>query len=293
MNQSRVLGRPRHTIVASLALLVGAALAPTLASGAEQTAVFGGLGGSPFIDRLPAGARIGAIRFGAGAWIDSVGVVYETADGQRVTSPLHGGTGGGACVIVLEPGERILAITGRHGQYVHAVRFVTTKGVTRMCGDASQGNEFRIDVPPGYQAVGFAGRSGQYLDAIGLALAAASGTAAAGPPEAGPAKPAGPARLADRVVVDAGLRGARFDIRLTAPASVQVHLGERRLRAGECFAASDRLYSGSPAHPPKSRHIVDFERLQINTTYWYAIRIDGGRCESGMFKTATRIDNSQ
>lgn len=262
MRPSSASGAMRRAIIAALAGLVGAVIPPHRAIAAEQTAVFGGPGGSPFIDRPPPNARIGAIRFGAGAWIDSVGVAYETTDGRRFMSTVHGGPGGAPCVVALESGEQILAIIGWQGQFVQAVRLITTKGVSRTCGDPSQGREFRIDVPPGHRVVGFAGRSGVYLDAIGLALAAAPN--ATPPPlhQAGPAAPQGPARLAERVAVRAGLSDARLDIRLTAPGSVQVNLGERPLRAGECFARSERLYSGSPVHPPKPRHIVDFAGLQ-------------------------------
>lgn len=277
----------RESVAASLLLLLGGVSLVGSAIGAEQTALAGGHGGGAFVDRPPAGARIGAVRFGTGAWIDSVAVVYVTPDGRRFPSQVHGGSGGISCVIALDPDERILGLAGRHAQYVHSVRLITTKGVSRTCGDAAAGREFRVDVPAGHEAVGLAGRAGLYLDAIGLALGA---TAPGAMPRPRPVDSPGPAALIGKVRVTPDLHAARLDIRLTAPATVQVNLGKRPLRPGECFGPTDRLVSGSPLHSARAQHRVDFRQLEMNTTYSFVVRVDNGRCESGSFRTSTRID---
>ena len=80
--------RASRAMFGLIAVLAQAALA------ADQTNVIGGPGGNAFVDRPPAGVRIGAIAIQAGGWIDSVGVVYETHDGRRYASQRHGGSGG-------------------------------------------------------------------------------------------------------------------------------------------------------------------------------------------------------
>ena len=256
---------------------------------ADRTAIMGEPGGAPFIDRPEPGARVVAVAIRAGAWIDAMGVAYQTPDGRRFPSADHGGPGGGPLVYTLEPDERILEITGRYGQYVESIQFVTNKDVSRVYGGLGGATEYRIDVPPNHSVVGFAGRGGNYLDTIGLALAPAQPVASGGQPPT----PQRPAALDGPVHVQPNLHDATLVIRLTAPASVQVNLGQRKLRRNECFPASERLVSGSPVHEPKTQHRVTFTGLQMNKDYSYAIRIGGGACESGSFTTSTRLDNNQ
>jgi hypothetical protein len=286
-------------MLTSMIMLAGQAYA------AEQTTVMGGPGGAAFVDRPPAGARVGAVAIGAGALIDSVRVVYETPDGRRYPSARHGGPGGGPCVIALEPDERILAIRGRYGAYIESIQLITNKGTSRICGGPGGVAEYRIDVPRNHTVIGFTGRAGTYLDAIGLALAprqpVASGTPT-GPVTQAPVAQAPVAQapvaqqaaaLAEKVKVKRNLNDATLQIRLTAPASVQVALGVRKLRPKECFAASERVVSVK-VNPPNTAHTIVFDRLQMNTDYSYAIRIGGTTwgttCESGEFTTATKID---
>jgi len=104
------------------------------AHAAELTRIVGGPGGAPFVDRPERGARVGALAIGAGALIDSVSAVYQTPDGRRFPSARHGGPGGGPCVIALDPDERIVAIRGRHGQYVESIQIITNKRKSRAFG---------------------------------------------------------------------------------------------------------------------------------------------------------------
>jgi hypothetical protein len=268
----------------SIAVLAEAALA------ADQTRVIGGPGGNAFVDRPPAGVRVGAIAVRAGGWIDSVGVVYETSDGRRYASQRHGGAGGGPCVIMLEPDERILAIRGHYGAYVESIQLITTRGESRICGRPG-GAQYRIDVPPNHSVVGFAGRAGLYVDAIGLALTTTKLGSGVAPPSAPPPAPAPrPATLAGKVNLKSNLNDTTLRFRLTEPAFVQVALGTRKLQLGECFRPGERIIAYKD-RPSAIEHQVTFDRLQMNTDYSYAIRIAASpKCESGQLKTATKID---
>lgn len=275
------------------------------ASAAQQTEVVGGPGGTLFLDRPPAGVRVGAVAFGAGAWIDSVTVVYETPDGRRYRSPRHGGATGDPCVIPIAPDERILGIRGRYGTFIESVQFITTKGLSRICGGPGGAGNYRIDVPPNHTFVGFAGRAGSYVDAIGLALAPQSATSSPPPaapnasapapaptkPGSAPASPA-PAALTGKVNITRHAYDATLRFRLTSPAPVRVLLGPRKLKPRECFAPDERVFAYKDL-PAAAEHTVTFDHLQMNSTYNYLIRIGGTICESGDFDTATTVDHSQ
>ncbi|MEO8135639.1 MAG: jacalin-like lectin [Betaproteobacteria bacterium] len=257
---------------------------------ADQTTIIGGPGGTAFVDRPPAGVRIGAIAIQAGGWIDSVGVVYETSDGRRYASQRHGGSGGGPCVITLEPDERILAIQGHHGAFIESIQLITTRRQSRICGRPG-GAQYRIDVPPNHSVVGFAGRAGLYVDAIGLSLATTKpGGGESAPSVTPPTAAPRPATLASKVDHRSNLDDTTLRFRLTAPAAVQVALGVRKLQPGECFKPGERIIAYKD-RPSAVEHQVTFDRLTMNTDYSYAIRIGASTgCESGKLTTATKID---
>jgi hypothetical protein len=281
------LVRPSRALRAMFGVI--AALAEA-ALAADQTRVIGGPGGNAFVDRPPAGVRIGAIAIQAGGWIDSVGVVYETSDGRRYASQRHGGSGGGPCVITLEHDERILAIRGHYGAYVESIQLITTRGESRICGRPG-GAQYRIDVPPNHSVVGFAGRAGLYVDAIGLALATTKLGSSVSPPSATPPAAAPrPGTLAGTVNHRSNLNDTTLRFRLTAPAPVQVALGTRKLQRGECFKPGE-LIIASKDRPSAIEHQVTFDRLQMDTDYSYAIRVGASqKCESGQLKTKRLID---
>ena len=281
------LARPSRALRAMfvvIAVLAEAALA------ADQTRVIGGPGGNAFVDRPPAGGRIGAIAIQAGGWIDSVGVVYETSDGRRYASQRHGGSGGGPCVITLEPDERILAIRGHYGAYVESIQLITTRGESRICGRPG-GARYRIDVPPSHSVVGFAGRAGLYVDAIGLALVTTKlGGGESAPSATPPTAPPRPATLASKINYRSNLYDTTLRFRLTAPAPVNVALGTRKLERGECFKPREPGIAYQD-RPSAIEHQVTFDRLQMNTDYSYAVRVGAStKCESGQLTTATKID---
>ena len=172
-------------------VLVHCVLFAGLSQAAVHAIVAGGAGGTAFVDPPQGeGARIAAVVVRVGATVYSVQTIYESPDKKRAASPRHGGTGGLARLFVLEPDEHIVAVSGRHGERLHSIRFHTNKRVSPEYGKAA-GTPYRIDIQPGQTVTGFAGRAGQYVDAVGLAVAR---------PDATPA----PARV--REAARAGLR---------------------------------------------------------------------------------------
>jgi len=130
---------------------------------------FGGPHGIPFtdIDRIPAGARPATILLRAGARVDQVGLIL--ADGTAFT---HGGTGGTARSLTLEPDERITSVRLCRGQKngrtrVFHIRFTTDRGRT-LEGGTDTGDCVTRTTPPGWRLAGFHGRSGDEVDKLGL-----------------------------------------------------------------------------------------------------------------------------
>jgi hypothetical protein len=302
---------PSRTHLTSTLAILALTLA-TLCEGAMHTGTAGGPGGSPFADRPPApDALIAAVMVRSGNWIDAVQILYQTPDGNRTPSAPHGGTGGGPGVFALEPDERITAISGRHGHYVHSIRIHTNKRVSREYGTAT-GAPYRIDVPPGRTMVGFVGRSGVYLDAIGIAFGAprfspdySGGAGSSGPPSSNmpsasssssaPAQPSSPRLLmAPRVEssIQDDKRHARVTVTvdLSAPAAVELVLGHDDPGSGRCYPPGYRHVLRSSSPTPSTRHTLGMQNMPMAAPFFYAIRIGSGRCESGRFTTATLID---
>ena len=137
-----------------------------------QTSLAGGSGGTAFFDdEVPAGAAIAEVRIQSGEFVDSVQMSYILPDGRSFEAARHGGAGGQAEVFRLDPGEFIVAISGRCGTYVDSLRIHTNRRTSMLFGGRGGDRDYRIDVPDGNQATGFMGRSGSYIDAIGLTYA--------------------------------------------------------------------------------------------------------------------------
>jgi hypothetical protein len=210
-------------------------------------------------------------------------------------------------VFTLEPDERIVAISGRYGQYVHSLRIHTDRRVSPEFGTAA-GTPYRIDVPPGHTVAGFAGRSGVYLDAVGLMLTTPTltavgrlnrpGSSVVGNAGAQPAAPAesaratlsGPVRIKSNVQADRARSDATFSFDLSKPAGVELTVGHGNPGAGKCYPSNHRPVARWSAQQASARHSVRIANLESAGFYYYAIRIGGAVCETGNFGTATIID---
>ena len=98
-------------------------------------------------------------------------MVYVLRDGRTVEGPQHGGTGGRPTSFTLDPDEFIIGVSGRYGDRIDSLQFITNKRMSEMFGGSGGTWDYRLDVPSGSQAVGFVGRSGALVDAIGLEYA--------------------------------------------------------------------------------------------------------------------------
>jgi hypothetical protein len=137
------------------------------ASSLRRVGPAGGSAGVAFTDQCP----VRVINIQAGWWID--GILVSCQDGRSL--PRHGGTGGGAFSFPLQPGERIVAISGftrgNSGDRVYGLQIHTNQRSSQMYGNG--GDErgqvpFRLDVPEGFELAGFFGNGGQALESIGL-----------------------------------------------------------------------------------------------------------------------------
>ncbi len=134
-----------------------------------DTQIYGGRGGSAFSDRdIPEGARISEIRIQSADVVDSVQFVYILRDGRTQEGPRHGGTGGRTSVFRLDRDEYITGITGRFGDYVDSLAFVTNRRTSQVFGGQGGRSDFQVTVPQGNRAVGLTGRAARFLDAVGL-----------------------------------------------------------------------------------------------------------------------------
>ncbi len=132
--------------------------------------VHGGADGQPFKDR--AWGRLAEVTVRGGSWLDSVRCTWED-EGDLVKSDNHGGDGGEATVIKLEPGESLIQVAGvvlkqDDLRVIGSLSFKTTKRTIEPIGETTEGPKFTLDAPPGQEICGFQGRSGDYLNAIGM-----------------------------------------------------------------------------------------------------------------------------
>ena len=151
-----------------------------------RTGPWGGSGGSPFDDReyLPyfrgyfmgdvvAPVQIARMSISSGSFIDSIQVTY-TNNSEILGQPRrHGGGGGSRRDLVLQPGEYIIAVSGRYGDYVDSLTIRTGGSRSQIVtwGGTGGARSFNYVAPPGTQIFGIWGSSGQYVDRIGLLIA--------------------------------------------------------------------------------------------------------------------------
>ncbi|MEA3016447.1 MAG: hypothetical protein QOI38_1169 [Sphingomonadales bacterium] len=131
----------------------------------NTTGLHGGPGGTAFADPIPVPGQtfIKQIVIRSGTFIDAISTTYVNPDGSTTVSS-HGGTGGQPTTIKFNPGESIIAVTGRSGKFVDSLTFLTSdKRVFGPFGGGG-GSPFVVNA----NILGFVGRSGTFLDSIGF-----------------------------------------------------------------------------------------------------------------------------
>ena len=139
---------------------------------------FGGEGGYEFDDATIANMdqlEIGEITIRSGRFIESIEILYRNPHtGELVQSDHHGGPGGTEDPhIILSPGEYIVEIRGRTGQFVDSLTLQTNQGRTfgrfgGLGGSADYDAPSQQEMNAGNEVFAFFGRSGEYLDAVGI-----------------------------------------------------------------------------------------------------------------------------
>jgi len=127
----------------------------------------GGPHGTPFTDL--AAVDLGAVRtltLRGGSRLDQVS--FTLANGRTFT---HGGNGGTATSLTLEPGEHFVSAKFSQGQYnghtrVFSASFTTNRGRTLAAGQQT-GETITATAPAGWRLAGFTGRSGDEVDRLG------------------------------------------------------------------------------------------------------------------------------
>lgn len=137
--------------------------------GCQFSPPFGGGGGIPFRE-VPdnCNAIIEGISIRSAALIDSIRIVYRLSNGRSYTGAHHGGGTGVLHTenINVDAGERIIAVSGKSGQYyVEQLQFFTNWGrILGPYGGCGGGN-FKVN---SCLVRGIFGKSAALLDSIGF-----------------------------------------------------------------------------------------------------------------------------
>ncbi len=129
-------------------------------------------------------AQLSQVVVRSGDFIDAIGITQVRPDGGTIPANMHGGGGGGPSTFTLQPGERIIGIWGKYGQFVDSLNVKTDKGRTMKWGGSGGAVDYTYQAPPGCYIYGFWGRSGTYVDAIGAKFLCSSAVTVAPPPPA-------------------------------------------------------------------------------------------------------------
>ncbi|KAE9008256.1 hypothetical protein PF011_g10774 [Phytophthora fragariae] len=131
---------------------------------------FGGPHGEQFSDQLAvtSGMTVSSVTILAGARVD--GLKLQVSAPKEMTFT-HGGTGGKANTLALEPGEYITTMEAHWGQKGGHTRIFylslgTSKG-NKVSGGSQTKEKGSLTAPKGYQLGGFFGRYGDEIDLIG------------------------------------------------------------------------------------------------------------------------------
>ncbi|GGU28328.1 jacalin-like lectin [Lentzea flava] len=139
----------------------------TAADNIRLSAELGGPHGTPFTDL--AAVDLGAVRsltLRGGNRLDQVS--FTLTNGTTFT---HGGNGGTATTLTLDPGEHLVSAKLSQGKYeghtrVFSAAFTTNRGRTLSAGQAT-GETITVTAPAGWRIAGFTGRSGNEVDRLG------------------------------------------------------------------------------------------------------------------------------
>ncbi|MFD4669067.1 jacalin-like lectin [Lentzea sp. NPDC058450] len=131
------------------------------------SAELGGPHGTPFTDL--AAADLGPLRtlsLRGGSRLDQISASY---DGTTLT---HGGGGGTATSLTLDPGEHFVSVQlsqGRHNgrTRVFSAALTTSRGRVLSAGQPT-GDTATFTAPAGWRVAGFTGRSGDEVDRLGV-----------------------------------------------------------------------------------------------------------------------------
>lgn len=141
----------------------------TLNDGIRMSDQFGGPHGDPFtdVDRVAGATGVRSVRLRGGARLDRIGLTLTNG-----TVLAHGGSGGTENELVLDPTERIVAITLTRGKYNGRTRLfsaavTTSRGRTLSTGTPTA-DKVTYTAPTGWQITGFTGRSGDGVDKLGV-----------------------------------------------------------------------------------------------------------------------------
>ncbi|MGW0519230.1 jacalin-like lectin [Crossiella sp. NPDC003009] len=141
----------------------------TLAEGIRLSDHFGGPHGTPFtdLDRVSGPLAERAVVLRGAERLDAVELTR--ADG---TTLRHGGSGGSASTLTLDPGERLVRLTLTKGQHsgrtrVFSAQLATDRGRVASAGRPT-GDAVTFTAPPGWRIAGFTGRAGVEVDQLGV-----------------------------------------------------------------------------------------------------------------------------
>ena len=133
----------------------------------QLSAEAGGPHGSPFTDI--AAVDLGAVRtltLRGGSRLDQIAATLTNG-----TTLTHGGSGGTATSLTLEPGEHFVSAKLTQGKYnghtrVFSAAFTTNRGRTLSAGQPT-GETVTATAPAGWRIAGFTGRAGTEIDRLG------------------------------------------------------------------------------------------------------------------------------
>jgi jacalin-like lectin domain-containing protein len=144
----------------------------SLPDGLRASDFFGGPHGTAFNDagELPATPAPRTLTLRGAERLDAVALTHD--DGTVLG---HGGTGGTASSLTLDPGEHLTSVTLTGGQEdgrtrLFSASFATDAGRSLTAGTATA-DAATFTAPAGWQIVGFTGRAGDEIDKLGVVYA--------------------------------------------------------------------------------------------------------------------------